>query len=88
MEIGEIELLTLKQASERIGVSPNTLAIQAKKGALKAVKMGRSYLITADELARYDAQRKAPRGFASPDHPLHGKRGGGGRRKKDDPIPR
>ncbi len=88
MEIGEIELLTLKQASERIGVSPNTLAIQAKKGALKAVKMGRSYLITADELARYDAQRKAPRGFASPDHPLHGKRGGGGRRKKDDPAPR
>ncbi len=87
MEIGEIELLTLKQASARIGVSPNTLAIQAKKGALKAVKMGRSYLITADELARYDAQRKAPRGFASPDHPLHGKRGGGGRRKKDDPAP-
>ena len=79
MEVRGEELLTLKEAGARIGVSPNTLSIQAKKGALKATKMGRTYLVTASDLATYDEQRKGPRGFAREGHPLHGKRGGGGR---------
>lgn len=83
MQIGDEEVLTLKQAAERIGVSHKTLQLQAKSGVLKARLMGHTYLVTAAELAAYDERRKQVRGFARPDHPLHGKRGGGGRRKKD-----
>ncbi len=84
MQIGDEEVLTLKQAGERIGVSPKTLHLQITKGVLAATLMGKTWLVTASELARYDEMRKQPRGFARPDHPLHGKRGGGGRRKKND----
>lgn len=83
MQIGDEEVLTLKQAAERIGVSHKTLQIQAKNGVLNARLMGNTYLVTVSALAAYDEQRKRARGFARPDHPLHGKRGGGGRRKKD-----
>jgi len=84
MQIGDEEVLTLKQAAERIGVSPKTLQLQAKNGALKARLMGKTYLVTASELVRYDERRKQNRGFARPDHPYYKRRGGGGRTKKDD----
>lgn len=75
-------LLTMKQAAERIGLSANTLARQVKNGALKATLVGHTYLVTLTELERYDEQRKV-RGFAREDHPMHGKRGGGGRPKSE-----
>jgi excisionase family DNA binding protein len=84
MQIGDDELLTLKQAAERIGVSHKTLQLQAKSGALKARLMGNTYLVTAADVAAYDERRKQARGFARPDHPLHGKQGPGHRRKKAD----
>ena len=34
MQIGDEEVLSLQQAAERLEVSPNTLAKQAKKGVL------------------------------------------------------
>ncbi len=81
MEVRGEEVLTLKQAAERIGVSAETLRVQARAGRLRATLAGRTYLVTASDLAAYDVQRKEPRGFAREDHPYHGKRGGGGRRK-------
>jgi len=83
MQIGDEEVLTLKQAAERIGVSHKTLQLQAKNGVLKARLMGNTYLVTAPDLAAYDERRKQARGFARPDHPLHGKQGPGHRRKKE-----
>jgi excisionase family DNA binding protein len=84
MQIGEDEVLTIPQAAARLGVTPDTLRQQIKRGHLNATRAGGVYLVTAREVARYDEYRKEPRGFARPDHPLHGKRGGGGRRKKTD----
>lgn len=75
-------MLTLKQAAERLGLSPETLRIQVRAGRMHATLAGKTYLVTASEVARYDKQRKEPRGFARSDHPLHGTQGGGGRRKK------
>lgn len=75
-------MLTLKQAAERLDLSPETLRLQVRAGKMQATLAGKTYLVTASEVRRYDAFRKQARGFARPDHPLFGKRGGGGRRKK------
>jgi len=83
MKIGDVEVLSITEAAKRLNVAPVTLRLQIQNGALRATKVGGRYLVTADDLAAYDGRRKQPRGFASPDHPLYGKRGGGGRRKKD-----
>jgi len=82
MQIGDDEVLTIPQAATRLGVTPDTLRQQVKRGVLNATRAGGIYLVTAREVARYDEFRKQPRGFARPDHPLHGKQGPGHRRKK------
>jgi len=76
-------VLTIPQAAARLGVTPDTLRQQVKRGLLNATRVGGTYLVTAREVARYDEFRKRPRGFAAPSHPLHGKQGPGHRRKKD-----
>ncbi len=76
-------MFTLPEAAKRLGVAHSTLRIQARKGILSATIIGGRYLVTAEDIAAYDEQRKQPRGFARPDHPLHGKQGPGHRRKKD-----
>ncbi|MHB8648237.1 MAG: helix-turn-helix domain-containing protein [Thermomicrobiales bacterium] len=77
-------MLSLREAGERLGVSSGTLLVQIRNGALVAQKIGTQWVVTVQDLAAYDERRKQPRGFARPDHPLHGKRGGGGRRKKPE----
>ncbi len=84
MKIGDVEVLSLKEAGERIGVSDNTLLIQIRNGALAATRIGKQWVVTMDDLAAYDERRKRARGFARPDHPLHGKQGPGHRRKNVD----
>ncbi len=83
MKIGDVEVLSLKEAGERIAVSDNTLLIQIRNGALVAQRIGKQWVVTAEDLAAYDERRKQPRGFARVDHPMHGKQGPGHRRKKD-----
>ena len=83
MQIGDEEVLSLKQAAERLGLSPVTLSEQARKGVLTATMIGHSYAVTATEVERYRKEHLGQRtGFQNPAHPFHGKRGGGGRRKK------
>lgn len=82
MKIGDEEVLTLKEAGERLALSPQTLYLQVRRGKLAATKKGREYLVLASEVARYANEVQGKQGFANPDHPLHGKRGGGGRRKR------
>lgn len=84
MKIGETEVLSLKEAGQRIGVSDNTLLIQIRNGALSAQRIGKQWVVTVDDLNVYDERRKQARGFARPDHPLHGKQGPGHRRKKPE----
>jgi excisionase family DNA binding protein len=82
MRIGDEEVLTLKQAAERIGVSHITLQQQARKGTLTAQMLGKQWVVTAADLAAYARDYKGKHGFANPNHPLYGTRGGGGRRKR------
>jgi len=84
MKIGDVEVFTLSEAADKYGIARKTLLTQIRRGNLTATLSGHTYIVTSEEMARYDEQRKQPRGFARPDHPLYGKRGGGGRRKKTD----
>jgi hypothetical protein len=82
MEVGDDEVLTLAEAAERLGVQRASLAKQARRGVLKARLAGNVYLITGRALKDYERDHLGKSGFASPDHPLHGKPRGG-RPKRD-----
>jgi excisionase family DNA binding protein len=62
MKIKGIEVLTLVEAGERIGVSPHTLRRSAEAGTLHADKKGKTWLVTADELDRYARENKGKPG--------------------------
>ena len=81
MEVGGETVFTISEAATRYGLSRKTLLTQIRRGVLAATKSGNVFLVTASEMERYDAVRKAPRGFARDDHPMHGKQGPGHRRK-------
>ena len=51
--------LTLAEAAARLGLSPSTLKAQIYNGRLKARLMGRQFVVTEREVARYarDHQR-------------------------------
>ncbi len=84
MKIGDVEVLTLKEAAERLGVKRNTLVQQVRKGALAATLSGSVYLVTAEEVERYKHDHRGKHvGFESATHPMHGKQGPGHRRKGD-----
>jgi excisionase family DNA binding protein len=48
-------MLTLTEAAAELGISAATLRHQVQGGRLAARKFGKTYVITADELARYRA---------------------------------
>ncbi len=79
-------MMTLAQAAERLGLSRKTLVAQAKKHILRATLTGNVYLVTAEEVERYNREHRGKHGFANAAHPLHGKQGPGRRRKKGDPA--
>lgn len=68
------ELLTLKEAADRLGMSFITLQQQARKGVLPTQRIGRQYVVTGEELQRYADEHRHKRGFASSSHPYHGQR--------------
>ena len=81
--------MTLAELAATLGLKgPDSLRMQIKRGVLQAEKVGSGaralWLIKAEEAERYTREHAGKSGFASPDHPLHGKRGGGGRTKKND----
>ncbi len=47
-----MELLTVKEFAERVRVSVSTVRNWIKAGTIKAVQIGRSYKIPAEELER------------------------------------
>lgn len=46
-------MMTLREAAERLGLSPVTLRIQAERGTLRARKIGRDWHVTPAEVERY-----------------------------------
>lgn len=45
--------MTLADAGEALGVSPSTLRVQIKRGRLAAIKIGKTWVVSPEELARY-----------------------------------
>jgi excisionase family DNA binding protein len=50
--------VTLKEAAERLGLSPTTLRLQILKGKLKATKRGRDWWVTPKEVERYSQEHR------------------------------
>ncbi len=62
MKIGGTEVLTVHDVAERLGLDRTTLARQIRRGALKAEKSGKTWLITAEEMERYRREHKGKPG--------------------------
>ncbi len=77
------ERLTVTQAAGRLGLHRDTLLRQIAKGVLRAERLGSIWVVTGAEVERYRREHRGRHGFASPDHPLHGRRGGRAERGKD-----
>ena len=54
------DLIPLKEAAKRAGVAHNTVHRAAKRGALKAVKLGRDWFVYASDLDRWKQQVYRP----------------------------
>ena len=50
--------MTLKEAAELLGVSPDTLRVQVRNGKLKAKKIGRDWQVSPQEVARYGRENR------------------------------
>jgi len=74
------EMLTVTQAAGRLGLHRDTLLRQIAKGVLHAIRLGSIWVVTGAEVERYRREHRGKHGFASPDHPLHGRRGSKGER--------
>ena len=57
------ELMTLREAGERCGLSPITLRVLIRNGRLNAIKRGRDWFITAADLDIYLASRDKRGGY-------------------------
>ncbi len=62
MEMGNVVLLPLREAAQRIGVSKTTLQKQARKGVLRAILIGNQWLVTPEEADRYAHEHKGKQG--------------------------
>ncbi len=77
--------MTLPELASRLGLkSIGSLRAQILRGALQAEKVGRDWIVSDAEAARYERENRGRRGFANERHPLHGKQGPGHRRKKTE----
>lgn len=54
--------MTLADAAPILGVSPDYLRVAANRGALRAKKFGRDWLVTPEEVERYAAENLGKRG--------------------------
>lgn len=54
-------LLTLVQASKRLGIAPATLRAQVHRGKVNAAKVGRDWLVEEKEVERYRRESQKPK---------------------------
>jgi len=52
--------MTLAEAAAVLGLSPDTLRWQVRKGKLRARKVGPIWTVTPGEVARYRAEHQRP----------------------------
>lgn len=58
--------LTLRQAEAMLGLAKDSLRRQAGRGALRAYKIGRDWLVDEDEVRRYDREQRRRRVSSHP----------------------
>lgn len=51
----------LAEAADLLGVDHSTLRAQIHRGRLRALKVGRDWLVTAEEIERYRREVQGPR---------------------------
>lgn len=52
--------MTLKEAAEILGTSPDNLRGAIARGALKATKLGRDWIVTPKEVEKYRLKHRRP----------------------------
>jgi excisionase family DNA binding protein len=50
--------MTLKQAADKLGTSPDNLRGAIRRKALKAEKIGRDWFVSPDEVERYGRENR------------------------------
>jgi excisionase family DNA binding protein len=55
-------VLTLTEAADRLGLAASTLRHQVQAGRLRATLIGKGYVVTERELARYRAEHQGKPG--------------------------
>lgn len=50
--------MTLKEAAELLGTSPDNLRMAIRRGTLKAAKHGRDWWVSASEVERYRRENR------------------------------
>lgn len=53
-------LISVPEAAKRAGVARNTMRLAAKSGAIKAVRLGRNWLIYASDIERWARETYKP----------------------------
>ncbi len=69
MKVGDVDVMTVSEASARYGIARKTLLTQIRRAKLPATLSGHTYLVTSAAMEIYVHERKGRRGAASPDHP-------------------
>lgn len=77
-------MLTVTQTAAVLGLNRNTVLRQITRGALYAKRLGSIWVVSPAEVERYRHTHLGKDGFASPDHPLHGTRGGRGQQSASE----
>lgn len=54
------DLIPVPEAAKRAGVARNTMRLAAKSGAIKAVKLGRNWLVYASDIERWKRENYRP----------------------------
>jgi excisionase family DNA binding protein len=60
MEYNMPDLIPVPEAARRAGVARNTMRLAAKKGTIKAVKLGRNWLVDASDIDRWKREVYRP----------------------------
>lgn len=54
------DLIPVPEAAKRAGVARNTMRLAAKRGAIKAVRLGRDWYIHASDIERWKTEAYRP----------------------------
>lgn len=63
------ELVSVTEAAEQLGITPDAARRAVQRGTLKATRVGSFYVVTLEEVERYRAEHLGRRGRPRKDQP-------------------